>query len=399
MKGLFSLPQTSSERVESRLPQCGRCGLYKKCKSPKMPINGNGKKRILIWGEAPGRTEDDRGIPFCGDAGRLLQSKLSDCGIDMREDCWIGNSLICRPPSNRAPTDKEIEYCRPNLTKALEELKPRVIIPLGGAPLKSILRGSWKGEVGPIGRWVGWQIPSLKHNAWICPNWHPSYLNRTNDPMLDLFFTRYLKNATGIRKRPWKEIPDYKAAVKVIIDPDEAARELRVMIAFLSSKKPVAFDLETDRLKPDSKDAQIICASVSNGTSTIAFPWHGKAIKEMRVLLHSVIPKIGYNLKFESRWLRKLHGWKIKNWQWDGMLAAHVLDSRPEITGLKFQSFVLLGQGTYDDKIKKYLQGEGGNGKNTIRRAPLPELLTYCGMDSLLEYKVAQIQMEQLHGC
>jgi uracil-DNA glycosylase len=95
--GFFSAAQWDSVNLPpSKLPKCGACALYKTCNSPKMEPTGDGRKRILIIGEAPGRTEDDEGRQFCGESGRLLEEKLSMFGINMRKDCWLENAIRCR---------------------------------------------------------------------------------------------------------------------------------------------------------------------------------------------------------------------------------------------------------------------------------------------------------------
>ena len=92
----------------------------------------------------------------------------------------------------------------------------------------------------------------------------------------------------------------------------------------------------------------------------------------------------------------KVLGKGVRHWFWDTMLAAHVLDNRPGICGLKFQAFVNLGEGDWDSHLKLYLAGDGGNGKNRIHEVDLGDLLEYCGLDSLFEHQVAQIQMKKL---
>ena len=156
-----------------------------------------------------------------------------------------------------------------------------------------------------------------------------------------------------------------------------------------------SFDYETDRIKPDGDDSRIVSCSVWwDGEKTIAFPWHGEAIKAMRELLRSPLPKIGCNLKFEDRWTRKILGHRVRGWYWDTMLAAHVLDNRPGVTSIKFQSFVLLGQTSYDDHIKRFLKGASGEETNQIDQIDVNDLLLYNGLDSLLQFKVGSKQME-----
>jgi len=392
--GFLADSYTSENRSPSLVPRCGLCGLYKGCYSPKMKVDGKGRRGILIVGEAPGREEDEKGIPFIGKAGRKLQDALNSVGIDLREDCWITNALICRPPNNKIPKEKMVEWCRPNVTQAIRDLKPSVILLLGGQAVKSVIGEYWTDDIGAVGRWVGWKIPSQALNSWICPTWHPSYLERLSsalDDMTEKFWLRHLRAVTELDHRPWDRVPDYRKQIRCCFDHKNAATGIKEMA---QSGKPVAFDYETDRLKPDHEDARIVCAAVSDGERSIAYPWDGDAVQATLDLLESKIPKWGWNAKFEDRWTRR-YGRCVRNWRWDGMLASHVLDNRGGITGLKFQAFVRLGIGTYDDTVKPFFQARGGNDQNQIRRISVEDLLRYCGMDALLEWKVSQLQQEE----
>jgi hypothetical protein len=77
------------------------------------------------------------------------------------------------------------------------------------------------------------------------------------------------------------------------------------------------------------------------------------------------------------------------------MIAAHLLDNTPGITGLKFQSFILLGQESYDDHIKPFFKSKGKSRFNRIKELDLNELLLYGGLDSLLTYKIAMKQINE----
>jgi hypothetical protein len=151
-------------------------------------------------------------------------------------------------------------------------------------------------------------------------------------------------------------------------------------------------------LKPDSKGAEIVCCSFSDGRVSYSYPWHGDAIRATDELLtESDVPKIGFSSKFEQRWTLKEFGKSVRNWVWDGMLAAHLLDNRPNICSLSFQEFALLGYESHKD-IKPFLESKGSNLPNRIREVPLEKLLCYSALDSLVEWKVAQVQMKQLQG-
>lgn len=359
-----------------------------------MKVSGKGRRKILVVAEAPGSVEDIQGVQLVGNSGKELENTFRKVGIDMRKDCWLTNALICRPHTkgdeNRKPTDKEITYCYPNLAKTLKELQPEIIVPLGEVALKSLLTGIWTDKIGAITRWVGSQIPCQKLNAWICPTYHPSYLLRAKDPVLDKMFLRHLKAVSELDGRPWmKATWNFPKAISTFMNPDDAADILRG----ISTKDGISFDFETNMLKPDSTKSKILCCSISNGKETIAFPWVGKAVDQMERILHGPCGKIAANFKFEERWTRKEFGKGVNNWKWDTMLAAHWLDNREGVTGLKFQSFVQLGYATYNDYVKPFLTSTGGNIPNKIDQADLSKVLQYCAMDSYLTWKLAQIQM------
>jgi len=389
----------SSKAPPSLVPKCGACGLYKGCLSPKMPVRGNGKRGVLIVGEAPGAQEDERGMPFVGKSGQFLTETLEDLGVELFEDCWVTNSLICRPPDNETPDENKINYCRPNLMKAVRELQPKTIVLIGGIAVKSLIGGLWKygdTDVGGITRWAGFNIPCQKPNVWICPTYHPSFLMREHSEVLDRMFVQHLRAAFEHTAPPWEAPPDYKKQVEVVMDVDEAARILRRMI---EKGGPCAVDYENNCLKPETKGAKIICCSVCwQGKKTIAYPWHGAAIEATKELLWSErVQKIASNLKHEERWTRWAFGKGVRSWMHDTMVAAHVLDNRPGITGLKFQAFAHLGEEAYDEHISQFLRTSGDEKINRVAsEVDLRQLLEYCGADTVLEYYLAEAQIKIL---
>lgn len=384
-----------------RTPRCGTCGLYKGCKSPKMPVYGDGRRGILVVGEAPGQEEDERGVPFVGKTGQYLQRVLRDCDVNLFTDCWVTNAARCRPFRNELP-DKSIDFCRPYVTRDIERLKPKVILLLGKAAVRSVLGalGRSDEDTKAVGKWVGWRIPDQKWNAWLCPTYHPSHVLRSLEEksgpgrVVAAEFARHVKAAVAKTARPWKEVPDWKSEVRVIYDPEEAADAVD---GFRRSGRAVSWDIESNCLKPDSVEAEIVSCAISDGEHTVSFPWHGRAVQATKTLLVDPnVPKVGFNIKFESRWVWAKLGVWVKGWVHDGMLAAHCLDTRPGITGLKMQSFVRLGQPDYSSHIEPYLRGEGGNGRNKIRECDLTALLTYGGLDAKLEMLVAYDQLREM---
>jgi DNA polymerase len=96
---------------------------------------GNPHADLMFVGEAPGFHEDKQGVPFVGQAGKLLEGLLA--GVELRrEDVYIANVLKCRPPGNRDPQQDEIESCEPHLFRQIELIEPKVIATLGNFATK-----------------------------------------------------------------------------------------------------------------------------------------------------------------------------------------------------------------------------------------------------------------------
>jgi len=399
---LFSTSELGRVANDPRLARCGRCGLHAGCRSPKMPVTGKGKLGVLVVAEAPGRKEDEQNIQLIGLAGQTLRRYLRELDVDLDRDCWKTNAVICCPGRN--PTPDEVQACRPNLLKTVRELEPRMILLLGGSAISSLIGWLWQESPGKVGRWVGWQIPNQRLNAWVCPTYHPSYVirteyanERTKDReqvrVISVMFRKHLRRAFELVGRPWKKQPRYEGQVRIEMDADAACRLIRGK--FCSSSAPVAFDYETNMLKPDSERAEIVSCSLSNGEETVAFPMLPETRDAVVEFLRSPVPKIAHNAKFEDRWSRQVMKTPVRHWHWCTMQTAHVLDNRRGISGLKFQAFVRLGQGSYNDRVSPFLEG-GSNTPNRIRQADVRDLLLYNGLDSLLTRQLFRKQEEDL---
>ncbi len=96
---------------------------------------GNPHADLMFVGEAPGFHEDKNGVPFVGQAGKLLDGLLAGVGLE-RDDVYIANVLKCRPPGNRDPQPDEIESCEPHLFRQIELIEPKVIATLGNFATK-----------------------------------------------------------------------------------------------------------------------------------------------------------------------------------------------------------------------------------------------------------------------
>jgi uracil-DNA glycosylase family 4 len=408
MKGFFNISQIAISKTTSSIPRCGQCGMYKGCKAPKMAPTGKGRKKILLVGEASGRTEDEyvdpdtgqKGKQFIGDCGLFLRDVFENYGIDVDRDCLVTNALLCRPPKNKRPSNPNpvIEACRPNLLKTIKDFDPNVIILLGATACKSLIPVIWTNDVGTAGRWGSWQIPSQVLNAWVCPTFHPAYILRNPGPTMELKFKQDIKAAVQLEGKPWKKVPCYQDMVEVIYNPKDAAKAIRSIVKEAIEKDlPIAADYETTCLKPEYKGAEIVSCALSIGpTRSISYPWVGESIEATKDMWESPTRKIASNLKFEDRWTRKILGIQINKWYWDTMIAAHILDNREDICSIKFQAFVLLGTKSWNEHITPYLSAPKGQHLNRIKELDMKDLLVYGGMDALQEWLVAKKQIKMM---
>jgi uracil-DNA glycosylase family 4 len=394
MEGFFAKHEILETVTVPTVALCEKCRLYQGCETPKMGVSGLGRKRILIVGEAPSVGEDETGRAYTGNSGRELQRAMRKFGVDLERDCWRTNAVICRPP-DRTPTNLEIGYCRPNIMRTIRKLKPTVIIVLGESALLSVIEPFWKGEIGGLERWIGWNIPSVDLNAWICPMHHPAFILREDKPNRTAIWERHLQKAVELHKsRPHDEIPDYKSQIELIFDADKVAKIIRQQRGAGSA----AFDYETTMLKPEGAKAEIVSASIAWDERTIAFPWSRDTAAIMREFVRGKTYKIAANFKFEERWTRKFLKTKVKNWYWDTMLNAHILDNRSGITSLKFQAFVLLGVPNWNAHIGSFLEGKTSMTPNRVKELDRRDLLLYNGFDALYELHVAKKQRALMSG-
>ncbi len=121
---------------------CVRCPLHQ-TRTNVVFGAGNADADLMFIGEAPGANEDRMGLPFVGQAGKLLDKLLLEIGLE-RKSVWICNVLKCRPPDNRDPLPNEIESCQSYLASQVELIEPVVICTLGNFSTK-LLRADTTG--------------------------------------------------------------------------------------------------------------------------------------------------------------------------------------------------------------------------------------------------------------
>ncbi len=170
----------------------------KKLSTNTVIFDGNAKASIMLIGEAPGATEDEKGIPFCGQSGKLLDNILASIGLN-RTNTYITNTIFWRPPGNRRPTKEELDLCRPFVEKHIALIKPKLILMVGSTSVESLLR-------------INQPITKIRRQ----------YLNYNNQYLTDsikaiaIFHPSYLLRQQRQKKLMWFDMIEIKNFIKTI---------------------------------------------------------------------------------------------------------------------------------------------------------------------------------------
>src|SRR5579875_1424983 len=179
----------SLEELAKQIKSCTKCELCK-YRINAVPGEGLESAKIMLVGEAPGKTEDMTGKPFVGKAGELLDEALEEASLS-REELFITNVVKCRPPGNRKPKAAEIEACRNYLLQQINIVRPKVIVTLGLTALQFFKDAERMQE-------LPFEYTSGNERITVYPTYHPAAALRGN------------KIARESIYRTMKEIKNYK---------------------------------------------------------------------------------------------------------------------------------------------------------------------------------------------
>jgi len=162
----------------AEMSTCERCGL---AATRQRVVIGTGPldARVMIIGEAPGRTEDEGGAPFIGRSGKLFFELLTEEVGLSRAQCYVTNVVKCRPPANRTPTPPEIAACRPWLVEQLDRVAPSFILTLGNTAGRAIF--AYRSGIGQVHGHV-FRSGSIRG----IPTYHPAAALRGGPSVVDV---------------------------------------------------------------------------------------------------------------------------------------------------------------------------------------------------------------------
>lgn len=159
--------------IVNEILNCRNCVLQKS-RTNAVPGEGNIGLQIMFIGEAPGYNEDVQGKPFVGQAGKLLNTLLTEVGLS-RESVFVTNIVKCRPPNNREPSEQEVETCTPYLERQIRVISPKVIVTLGNHSTRYIFRKfrlPFNGITSVHGKFFS--VSTLDMQTTVFPTFHPA---------------------------------------------------------------------------------------------------------------------------------------------------------------------------------------------------------------------------------
>jgi uracil-DNA glycosylase family 4 len=159
------------EELNAAIAGCQACVL---CQARKQAVPGVGDVNAdwLFVGEGPGAEEDERGEPFVGQAGKLLDAMLAAIDLKRGEKVYIANAVKCRPPNNRTPEAEETAACWPFLERQIELMKPKLIVALGRPAAQTLLQSEVKISAarGRLFEYKGTPLVVTYHPAYLLRN-------------------------------------------------------------------------------------------------------------------------------------------------------------------------------------------------------------------------------------
>lgn len=376
------------ERPSRRHPlaECEKCPLNNK-DTVFVPSCGPEKAKYAAVGEAPGWQEANKGIPFIGPSGRLLTTVLSHHGIN-RNEVFLTNAALCRPPENATPSKEATAACRPRLQAELRDREPEYVFALGGSAAQTILgtnEGITKLRVGP-GR-----VVSTFPRAVIIPTWHPAYCLRTADAFPDLVSDIGKFKITNRKK--WTP-PEYH-----VLDDEVGA--LFVIHQLMNEQYPkLVVDIEVGIEKdvsfehPEQHTMLCIGIAYAKGKAVVIGEEACKSEKVADALIELFRNKIlgGQNFKFDQKglwaWFKRRFMPKAN---FDTMFADYTLDERPGRHSLEYLGVEIIGAPNWKNDIAKYVRkGE------SYAVVPRPILYKYNAYDVAVTWDLWEYFEERL---
>lgn len=370
---------------------CALCDLHATATTVCMGATSPAKPTFAIYAEAPGREEDEQGMPLIGPSGRLLWAELERHCL-YRDDAFVSNVVRCRPPDNRTPKVSELNECHPFTLAELEWLKEqgcKTILALGAKAYKQL------GGTGSITEYQG--MPYQWEGFTIVPCLHPAAVLRS--PQAKEGFKESIAAFARVLRGKAPRLPSVEVTCVTdtlgILDMEQELRDAPL----------ISFDIETVGLDEKHPRAQIICASYSGapGKSYVVLlnhPARTGALDSMQEALSQFHQSrngwVAQNGKFDCKYLAE-HGIVPPKLSHDLIFMAHLSDenSPKNIESIASRYAGYPGWGHYMrphfDAIHKAVK-KG----DSVPYPPLKDLSLYAGLDASIELELASTAWKSL---
>lgn len=371
-----------SSNSTSKLPfaRCDECSL-RQC--PVVPASGPLNAKLVVVGEAPGAVEVEKGEPFVGPSGVLLDYAFKQANINP-DDVYKTNVVMCRPPNNREPSPEEVAACLPRLVYELEQTEQAPVLALGMIATEALQMDEH--DRGVEFDWFG--RPGMH-------TYHPAYILRK--PSESPIFTGDVKKfmSEPIYKNPKWEDP----TVIHIEDP----LGLKMVLDKVPDGTWVAFDLETDNtrwfaLADGTPPDPILMLQIAwtDDFGIVIDDIMLYDVPETRIILRDFFARVkttAHNGKFDQVFLLAHLGIYV-HLDFDTMLAHAALDENSK-HGLKEITFKYFGIEDYEERlIKQYLK----NRNDRYSKIPFEPLSKYGVIDVIMTLQFRKLFQEQLEA-
>jgi len=165
--------QEELDKIRQKCLHCKKCSLSQS-RTNVVFADGMPNNKLMLIGEAPGYWEDQKGLPFVGKAGQLLDKIFASVGLYRERDIYICNTIKCRPPENRNPLPEEKQACEEYLKAQIDIIRPKIILVCGNIALNTMLPQE-RGITRARGKWF-----EGPYGSKMMPIFHPSYLLRND---------------------------------------------------------------------------------------------------------------------------------------------------------------------------------------------------------------------------
>lgn len=435
--------------IDLQNSNCVKCGL---CKTRRRVINGQGSltAKILLIGDNPNDADDKAGRSLNGYHGAMLGHILEAAEIDSA-DIYYTTVVRCIPkaPPNpkfphskwvqtREPSQEEVDACLPYLEAEINTIKPNVIVPMGNLALRAIV----KEKKCTIGDYRGKEFWSDKYSCKIIPTYNPGSFSRTpQHELLTIEDFRKIKTSSNYKELTKPAETNYviadtmellESAAKRLIEVPEFSFDIETtgfnprkdkilcisftwkektavivpLIKYVGKteeyteiiQKPTKKKINGEWVNTGFKDVPKLCSRTIDEYLPFWGDKQAYVMEKLKEVMESDASKIAQNGKFDIKFLYH-NGIKVKNYDFDTMLAAYLLNENAVgVNGLKELSVIHTDMGAYDEDLDKWFEDHDIPAKSrNYAHLPFYEmLLPYCGKDSDCTYRLKQIFHKRL---